>query len=539
MAEIRIVSEAAPSPSEPAPAPAPAAPASSGLVRLREAQAERAHKGIDVDGERERIVREAVEQMNRDHAVIRVAGGTYILCESQDETGRPVHILSTERDLDLYYRNRPLMLPEHAGKSGVEWKRASRVSVWLGAENRRTCERLVFAPGEQLPPSLYNLWKGWGVTPKHDDGAGCRRIVAHLRDVWCAGDENLFRWVAAWLADLVQRPASKPGTALVLRSSEGTGKGIVLTQVLRPILGSAFVHISHRRHLVGNFNSLLQGSLLLFADEAFWAGDKEGEGSLKSLITEPTITVEQKRKEPYQIANHARIVFASNESWVVPAGPTARRFAVCDVSDHRRGDRQYFQALADEISNGGVESFFAWLLDYPLDGIDLRTPPMTAALLDQKLESLDSVERWWHERLWRGVLSGADDDIDGGGWPAELAKGRVYASYLAHCKRTNVRFPATEPNVAKRLHELAGVESARPRSGGGSRTPVYRFPGPGDEAGRLAHARGLYERWIGGPLDWSGDGERYDGCSDRPEPPTQDQDLDDFDYSRMGVDPPF
>jgi hypothetical protein len=38
--------------------------------------------------------------------------------------------------------------------------------------------------------------------------------------------------------------------------------------------------------------------MLLFADEAFWAGDRKGEGALKRMVTEPTLFIEQKGIDP-------------------------------------------------------------------------------------------------------------------------------------------------------------------------------------------------------------------------------------------------
>ena len=46
------------------------------------------------------------------------------------------------------------------------------------------------------------------------------------------------------------------------------------------------------KHLVGNFNAHLRDKLLVFADEAFWAGDKRAEDQLKAMVTEENNIVE-------------------------------------------------------------------------------------------------------------------------------------------------------------------------------------------------------------------------------------------------------
>ena len=67
---------------------------------------------------------------------------------------------------------------------------------------------------------------------------------------------------------------------------------------------------------------------LLFADEAYWPGDKAGEGELKRLITEPTLVIEPKGVDSFQVRNSLHVIIAGNEEWLVPASGDERRFAV-------------------------------------------------------------------------------------------------------------------------------------------------------------------------------------------------------------------
>jgi hypothetical protein len=66
--------------------------------------------------------------------------------------------------------------------------------------------------------------------------------------------------------------------AVVLRGLKGTGKGMV-GQLLMGIFRDHALHITHSKHLVGNFNAHLVDALFLFLDEAYWAGDKQDEGT--------------------------------------------------------------------------------------------------------------------------------------------------------------------------------------------------------------------------------------------------------------------
>ena len=79
----------------------------------------------------------------------------------------------------------------------------------------------------------------------------------------------------------------------MLRGKRGSGKGILLNWLWRA-WGQHGCHISNAKHLTGNFNAHLRDCVMLFADEAFFAGDRAGEGVLKALITEPSLPIEGK-----------------------------------------------------------------------------------------------------------------------------------------------------------------------------------------------------------------------------------------------------
>ena len=52
-------------------------------------------------------------------------------------------------------------------------------------------------------------------------------IFRHLHYCWCRGLANPCNWLLGWFADMVQRPATKSGVAVVADSLlEGAGKGI-------------------------------------------------------------------------------------------------------------------------------------------------------------------------------------------------------------------------------------------------------------------------------------------------------------------------
>jgi Family of unknown function (DUF5906) len=206
----------------------------------------------------------------------------------------------------------------------------THADIWLAHPERKTYKGgLRFLPGlDEGPSDVYNLWTGWGVDPQPGDWP---KMKAHIQEVLCSGSPEYFNYVMNWLARAVQKPGEAGEVALVLRGARGAGKGI-FARTFGALFGQHFLHLSNARHLTGNFNAHLRDACLAFADEAFYAGDKQHEGQLKRLVTEPTLMIEAKYANAVSVRNCLHLIVASNDDWVVPAGTDERRFFVLDVS---------------------------------------------------------------------------------------------------------------------------------------------------------------------------------------------------------------
>ena len=198
---------------------------------------------------------------------------------------------------------------------------------------------------------------------------------------------------------MFQDPASRGEVAVVMKGLEGTGKG-TLANALAHIIGHQCRHGDFERQAPGNgnFNSHLQDCLFLFADEAFFAGDKAHTGVLKSLITEPHLTIEGKYRNAILARNYLHVMMASNETWVVPASLEARRFFALDVTDDCRGQHEYFTAMQAQMEAGGYAAMLHELMAYDLSDFNVRAVPETEALQQQKVLSLNGPDGWWLER---------------------------------------------------------------------------------------------------------------------------------------------
>ena len=70
--------------------------------------------------------------------------------------------------------------------------------------------------------------------------------------------------------------------------------------------------------------------------------------------------------------------------------------AVLKVSDAHRKDYEYFFAAIDnELDNGGAEALMYVLKNRDITKYNIRRAPATIGLIEQTLEGLPELDKWW------------------------------------------------------------------------------------------------------------------------------------------------
>ena len=380
----------------------------------------------------------------------------------------------------LLYGNRWIEVPSTTA-AGV--KQVSAAAVWLRHPERRTCpDGFGIDPTGNLPASCYNLWQGYGVEARQGDWS---KLCAMIHTDLASGNEDHFWYIINWLAHLVQHPDENPGVALVFRGEEGTGKGTLGRAIMRMMRPHA-MQITHAKHFTGAFNAHMRTVLFLFADEAFFAGDRANEGALKGLITEEFRVNEGKGRDATLGRNRIHLMMASNNDWVVPAGANARRFAVFDVSSTHRQDLEYFAAINAEMDvdgeAAGISAMLYDLLRFPVDINLVRTAPVTAGLHAQRIASMRGPSKWLFDVLTRGYIGTYSGDT----WQETCSTEELFESYRSWATETKESYTADRHALGKFLTSMFKPYRPRPKQAeDGKRPPSYRF-------GTLTQARRVF-----------------------------------------------
>lgn len=317
---------------------------------------------------------------------------------------------------------------------------------WLQHPQRKQARQLVFAPNKVVDPEQgYNLWQGFAVEARPGD---CSVFLDHVSRNICNGNEMHYEYLLNWMARAIQHPACPGETAVVLRGAMGVGKSF-LARVFGKLWGSHYMVVSNSSHLVGNFNAHLRDVCFLFADEAFFAGDKKHRSVLRSLITDELLPVESKGVDVEMAPNYLHIMMASNERHVIPAGEDERRYLILDVAKHNHQDSKFFGNMLKELEAGGYGGLLHTLLTRDISAFNVRDVPKTEALNEQKLLSMSPEEDWWFNKLQNGRILETHAR-----WEPAVIKKLVVDDFVNTAKSWNVTRRGSETQLGRFMAHL-------------------------------------------------------------------------------------
>lgn len=341
-----------------------------------------------------------------------------------------------------------------------------------------------------------NLWVGPTVQPKVGEW---QRISAFLQEVICNNDDACYQYLIRYIAHALQCPAEKPGVMIAMISGQGTGKG-TLARILRKIWSATFMQIHNINDVTGNFNASLERAYIVFMDEALFSGDRRASDALKSLVTEPVIQINEKHQPARQISSYHRFFAATNAEHFKNTERDDRRDLVLRLSESRKGDHEYWSALNAEIDGGGVEAMMHDLLAFDLTDFNVRDKPDTNELLEQKLQSLGPIQRWWHDRLYQGFIDG-DSTVDGytaigvnARWPDFISTLGAIQGVITVSGGRVYRKPSAI-DMARAIKEVCPSARQVQATTDGGRKRGFVLPD-------LEQARSDFDTYIGGKVNW-------------------------------------
>lgn len=378
-------------------------------------------------------VEERVLEMNKKYALVRVNKNLIIATFDNNSNGEKVGFLSMQSFFTMAATEKIQM----ATARGFSEK--PMAEFWLASENRRQYWDIGIYPNEDQPTGTLNMWNGWSCNP--NPKTKCSLYLDHMKQIVCDGNEHVYEWLLDWMADCVQDARNIKGTCVVLRGVEGCGKGAWADQ-FGQLFGRHYTHLIDAERLTTKFNSLMSDSIVVFADEVLWPGDRKAANILKGMVTERRVTRESKGVDSIEVDNLGHIIIASNEDWIVPAGPQSRRWLVLNVSGKVAQNKEYFDRLFKEMTNGGREALLHLLMTREITS-NLRQAPHTSGLTEQRRMSHrhDSLLHFLTESSIRGGFNTIDyesDMSDSAKWPQKVILYELFDEYRVWCRDNRI-----------------------------------------------------------------------------------------------------
>jgi hypothetical protein len=263
-------------------------------------------------------------------------------------------------------------------RAGADVKRVSRAGeLWFDHPQHRVATQGEFAPPcdyrrpAELDKSVFNLYSGPGITYEEAktgggkaDGPGAVGFLQYLKDMFPpaskGGDKTLDAFLY-WAAQLVQCPGIKPPLAPVFRGNKGCGKTACVT-LLQFVVGIKYCTTPlHEKGVSGEF-ATTKGKLLVFSDETGFAGDHQGQKTMKKMVSSTVSSGRNLYERESTYMNFARLACATNERQAVQLDDDSgaeRRWILIQCRGAKRD-------LSHLFTEEAVRDIAAFLYEYEL-----------------------------------------------------------------------------------------------------------------------------------------------------------------------------
>lgn len=245
--------------------------------------------------------------------------------------------------------------------------------------------------------------------------------------------EHFLQWFAYLFAERVQ-----VGTSWLFQGKQGTGKSVLVHNVLAPLIGESNFALITPADLADRFNDYIAEKLLVFIDEADL--NKIGGGAMlntriKSMVGNKRAAVRRIYRAVAQIENYANLVLATNTLNAVAIPMDDRRFNVSDYQlkslvDQKVETGKLIAQIAKELDV--FASYLFWLaprVDIEIIGKPLETDAK-AQIQEHTLPSSEHVTRLIDSGDLESLFSYLSKEVQPGNYDLASQYERVLMRWL-------------------------------------------------------------------------------------------------------------
>ena len=453
-----------------------------------------------------------LEKMNQKHAILSHSGKINVMCmETSRHSEYKQFTHTTIDDFKKRYRNERYFVRQFNKKGEPILSERDIGTIWELWEHRRQYDGIDFWPYDDRSSRydddeiIWDYWDDWNTATKEngwigekvkrglskfmdigvlnglstntqfDDALkGCNLYLEHISENilgnYVGSNHNrFFEYFISWMSrTLTHHGRDRIKIVPVLKGKQGCGKGICVSRY-GELFGKHFLHVQDSRTLTHNFNMQLMDSLLVYVNEAIFAGNRQTMNKMKDMITEDELQLEEKYMPSFTGISHLRFIYSSNENWVVPIEWDNRRYWMLECGDKYVGNSEsydYFNNLMKQWRVIGRESLFKYLTSEKI--MDMSSEihfefdmPATAAASEQLIQT-DEVYGWIHSILTRGGHYIFEDrnrvvvQWEGEGtFDNSFSITPIFDDYKQFCRDKGMTYKDTDNTLSKRIGEIS------------------------------------------------------------------------------------
>ena len=175
-----------------------------------------------------------------------------------------------------------------------------------------------------------------------------------------------------WLAGIMQT-RNKLQTAWVFKGEQGAGKGLLLSHVLKKLLGRKQAIQVEDAQLKSEFNPWLQNALLIGFNEVARDNNSRNmiNSKVKAIITDAEVQINDKFARAFFITNYVNCLFFSNENVPIFIEQQDRRFNVVDTGGNLNKQDWFETDPIEFIENleNEIPAFAQFLMNWKYDSL--------------------------------------------------------------------------------------------------------------------------------------------------------------------------
>jgi len=321
-------------------------------------------------------------------------------------------------------------LKKKYNKTGSYDEAESFIKTWFYDAEKRVYDKYDFLPPPLVCPDyVYNMWKGYPIIYNDAEPLDCKEIT-DLIWVVCGKNQECYDYFMNWLAQMVQYPAVKTGTALVFKSKQGAGKGTII-QIMRRIMGDYATEVNDPQlNIFGTHGNAHIGKILVSLDEVENSDTCKILGKLKNIITSDKCQYNEKGLKMVEVNNMCRFIFTTNRPIPINLEQGDRRYCLIEsCNDYCLKSDFWNDYYKNVVNNSGkIKAFYNILMDRDISNVDWMKFPNTEFKRDIIRVSVHPIVFWFDYYIHNTVNS-----------EFKVGMSKLYDDYMAYCNGHNIK----------------------------------------------------------------------------------------------------